>query len=289
MSSFSSLVPRDVFQSGILSDQSKIDLKEYFVAVKTRFESGEEFPYNLDELIPAVFASKQKATDALIRDFTQDIDFTRSTVRLTDNPTPREDYFLSPLAFEFMVARKHKEIFALYHTVFHMHTGGKSTEQPKPTPAIHALEDGMRLLAQAKTFAIEVIGLVGNQALLSANQATYKALGVNVLEHFDQKALPADKRGQTFTQTQLGECFFKYPINARKIGILLNNAGLQNRVGGRWHPTDKAAGLYEWLDTSKQHNSGTPIKQLKWFKEVLDHPDFVTALLPLGVGSERIN
>lgn len=170
-------------------------------------------------------------------------------------------------------------------------TGSYSIHVSPPEPPFVALpiENGMRVFTTADIFARNVLKLVGNQALLSANQATYKALGVDVLEHFDQKALPADKRGKTFTQTELGRCFFNLPINARQMGILLNVAGLQNRIDDHWEPTEKAAGLYEWLDTGKWHHSGTPVKQLKWFKQVIDHPDFVTALIPRNTINKRIN
>lgn len=170
-------------------------------------------------------------------------------------------------------------------------TGSYSIHVSPPEPPFVALpiENGMRVFTTADIFARNVLKLVGNQALLSANQATYKALGVDVLDHFDQKALPADKRGKTFTQTELGRCFFNLPINARQMGILLNVAGLQNRIDDHWEPTEKAAGLYEWLDTGKWHHSGTPVKQLKWFKQVIDHPDFVTALIPRNTINKRIN
>ena len=119
---FSALIARDEFQSGSLSDQAQIDLKAYFVAVKQRFDSGEQFPYNLDELVPTVFVTRQKAIYSLKKEFTQDVDFIRLTVRLDGNPNPREDYYLSPRAFEFMVAKKNKEIFFIYHRVFHVAT-----------------------------------------------------------------------------------------------------------------------------------------------------------------------
>jgi len=120
---FSSLISRDVFQSGILSDQSQIDLKSYFVGVKLRYESGDEFPYDLVELVPTVFTRKDIAVDSLKNDFTQGIDFTGSVSRRSDdNPNPPITYRLSPLAFEFMVARKSKDVFSLYHTIFHLKT-----------------------------------------------------------------------------------------------------------------------------------------------------------------------
>jgi phage anti-repressor protein len=146
---------------------------------------------------------------------------------------------------------------------------GKTEAVPQLSP----IEHGMRIMAQAKAFAIDVIGLVGNQALLSANQATNKAIGINVLEHFGQTHLKADSRGLTYTPTQLGAEFFKPALAPQVVNLLLRDAHFQKKVDRRWEPTDAAAGLYEWLDTSKRQQSGVPVKQLKWFPDVLRHPD----------------
>jgi hypothetical protein len=149
MTRFSSVISRDVFKSGALSDSSKVDLEAYFVAVKIRYESGEEYPYDLEELVPTVFAQKVKAIEALERDFTQDIDyrlFSREGknplfTRSGENPIggrPSVEYRLSPLAFEFMAARKSKAIFSLYHAVFHA----------KTTPSLpRSFADALRLAA----------------------------------------------------------------------------------------------------------------------------------------------
>jgi hypothetical protein len=124
---FSSLISRDVFQSGSLTDQARVDLKSYFVAVKTRFESGEEFPYDIEELVPVVFTRRDMAMEALKRDFTQDIDYRLIRQKTEDANSVTgfrvaNNCLLSPLAFEFMVARKNKDVFSLYHTIFHLKT-----------------------------------------------------------------------------------------------------------------------------------------------------------------------
>lgn len=143
--SFSSVISRDVFQSGSLSDQTCIDLEAYFVAVKTRYEFGEEYPYDLEEMVPTVFARKNEAAEALKKDFTQDIDFTVNKREL-ENPLggrPATEYRLSPLAFEFMVARKSKDVFSLYHRVFHAKT------QPL-SPAEQLLRSAQQLVAHER-------------------------------------------------------------------------------------------------------------------------------------------
>lgn len=268
--SFSSLVSRDVFQSGALSDTAKIDLRDYFVSVKGRYDSGDEFPYGIDELVPVVFASKQKATDALVKDFAQDIDFRiiNRTVENSFGGRPAIEYALSPLAFEFMVARKNKDVFSVYHAVFHHRTG--KTETPAFDKA--AFKDCMMFMAEAKKFAVDTIGLVDSQALLSANQVTFKATGVDVLEYFHQKCIPANPKGLTYNPTELGELL--NPVkSARFVNKELARAGLQVNINGKWEPTDKAklAGVFEWTDTGKRHHDGVPVKQLRWFKDALDH------------------
>lgn len=146
--SFSSVISRDVFQSGSLSDQTCIDLEAYFVAVKTRYEFGEEYPYDLEEMVPTVFARKNEAAEALKKDFTQDIDYLVICCEADDQTAfggKRKvyHYHLSPLAFEFMVARKSKDVFSLYHRVFHAKT------QPL-SPAEQLLRSAQQLVAHER-------------------------------------------------------------------------------------------------------------------------------------------
>lgn len=150
--SFSSVISRDVFQSGSLSDQSCIDLEAYFVAVKTRYEFGEEYPYDLEEMVPTVFARKNEAAEALKKDFTQDIDYRVICCEADDSTAfggKRKvyHYHLSPLAFEFMVARKSKDVFSLYHRVFHAKT------QPL-SPAEQLLRSAQMMVAHERRLQI---------------------------------------------------------------------------------------------------------------------------------------
>lgn len=167
---FSSLVPREVFQSGSLNDQAKVDLKEYFIAVKTRYESGEEYPYDLEELIPTVYPRKDHAVRAIEDWFTQGIDFISSPKKGNeDNPKPPMEYRLSPFAFEFVAARKNKDIFGLYHRVFHART-----EAPKPKAmtaddlAVNKLENWIKV---GKLFEAP-LHLVQQEAVKAVQDAT---------------------------------------------------------------------------------------------------------------------
>ena len=90
-----------------------------------------------------------------------------------------------------------------------------------------------------------------------------------MLEHMGASHLLADERGRTYTATELGKLLAS-PVSAVKFNLLLEAAGLQVKEFGTGLPTDAAAGLFEWLDTGKRHSDGAPVKQIKWFKAVLE-------------------
>jgi len=69
--------------------------------------------------------------------------------------------------------------------------------------------------------------------------------------------------------TELGQ-LISPKVSARKFNLMLEAAGLQKRELDQWVPCEKAKGLYEWLDTNKKYVNGSPVKQLKWFKRVID-------------------
>lgn len=122
----------------------------------------------------------------------------------------------------------------------------------------------------------KLCGFEGNMAVLSADRGTQAITGVSPLTLMGATHLIADQRGKVYTPTELGQCLTP-PISARKVNVLLESAGLQQRESGAWLPTSDAQGLFEWADTGTRYSNGTPVKQLRWFKSVLD---FVP--LPLG-------
>lgn len=115
----------------------------------------------------------------------------------------------------------------------------------------------------------KLIGFVGNMALLSADNYCKATLGCSVLEPMGATHLLADERGRTYTPTELGK-MCDPNLSAIKLNLALEIAGLQKRDMGEWMPSDKATDWCEWLDTGKRHSNGTPVKQLKWFRGVLN-------------------
>lgn len=70
------------------------------------------------------------------------------------------------------------------------------------------------------------------------------------------------------TPTEIGE---QVGIGARAVNILLQDLGLQAKVGGQWQPTDVALkrNLCWMLDVNKARSDGTPVQQLKWYASVI--------------------
>ena len=115
----------------------------------------------------------------------------------------------------------------------------------------------------------KLIGLTGNQASLSADTGTRRLTGVSALALIDQTHLVADTRGRTYTPTELGKMLAE-PLSGQGFNRLLEARGLQVKaITGDWVPTAAAQDCYQWLDTNKRHNDGTPIKQVKWFASIL--------------------
>ena len=142
---------------------------------------------------------------------------------------------------------------------------------PQPAPIDPPISAGMRLFAQAHEFAKTILELNPNQAKLSADVCCKKSLNLSVLGHFDITYLPANEKGQTYTPTQLGAEWLDPPASGRYMNLLLKDVGLQVKDREKhWIPTELANGYYEWVDTTKQHCVGTPIKQVRWYITVLD-------------------
>lgn len=145
-----------------------------------------------------------------------------------------------------------------------------------PSPSLLPIETSIRVFTTAETFARNVLGLAGNFAKLSADLCVVKATGLSVLDYFGQSKLLANPKGQTYNPTELGK-LYKGGIPAHHINFVLELANFQTKSCGRWTPTEKAQGFYEWVDVNKKAG-GTPIKQLRWFSTILEAPDFISCI-----------
>lgn len=119
-----------------------------------------------------------------------------------------------------------------------------------------------------------LIGCDKNAAAISANQAVHKLTGQNVLALLGQVHLESERQELFFTPSELGArpgVTGKTGTAAgREFNLLLQTAGLHDRIGNVWVPSPAAEGYCRILDTGKKHMNGTPVQQIKWSERVLD-------------------
>ncbi|AEG02696.1 BRO family protein [Methylomonas methanica] len=147
---------------------------------------------------------------------------------------------------------------------------GSYTARPKTadTPAKQNIEANRIFKSN---HAVAKLLFKGNQALLSANQATFKATGINVLENLDATHLLAEKKEVLLTPSDIAKQLSSSPV---KINLLLESKGFQQGYRDAkdrkcWKLTEKGENYAELLDTGKKQGNGTPVKQIKWHERIV--------------------
>jgi hypothetical protein len=112
-------------------------------------------------------------------------------------------------------------------------------------------------------------------ALLGASPSLGRAHTVQSVSrefNVDLKALLAENISDTQTlncaPTELGK-FFNPIVSAYYINKLLKDNGLQTKEGKQWELTEEGKKFGVYLDVGKKHSNGTPIKQVKWNKDLV--------------------
>lgn len=113
----------------------------------------------------------------------------------------------------------------------------------------------------------KMVGCPKNIAAISANQAVYARTKINLLEELGQTHLIAEnQQEQYYTPTDLGKL---HGLSNQRVNKLLEEAGLQIRIGDKWEPTETGLKHCIILDTGKKHNSGAAVTQVKWLPSVM--------------------
>lgn len=97
------------------------NLKEYFTFLYKANNDRKEFPVSLDLVWPLAYSRKDPAVRELKQTFMQDIDYKvfHKNVENLSGGRPTEEYFITTSCFEYLIARKVREVFEVYRTVFH--------------------------------------------------------------------------------------------------------------------------------------------------------------------------
>lgn len=146
-------------------------------------------------------------------------------------------------------------------------TGSYSVHQPTE---VRPLIDANRLFRSNLSIAKEIFK--GNQALLSANMATFKVTGTNVLNNLGATHLLSEERDALLTATDIGE---RLGLSGQKVNTILEQKGLvlsfrDHKNRKQYEMTEAGAKLGETLDTGKKHGDGMPVKQIKWYSRIVD-------------------
>jgi prophage antirepressor-like protein len=115
----------------------------------------------------------------------------------------------------------------------------------------------------------ELLGFRDNMKSLSADGFMRAHYNVSILNSMSPGGLIAEKKALTYTPTELGK-MLNPEVSARMFNKLLMAEGLQYKTVDSYEPTEMGLDHCEVLDTQRRHSNGAAVKQVKWFKSVLD-------------------
>lgn len=211
---------------------------------------------------PAQFM-RLDSTDALVAEMANENSDMGNPISVTRGGAAQGTYVCRELVYAYAMwisAKFHLEVIRTFDA---MVTG--QLPVPAATPALR-LPSPAKELRAALSIA-KMLGLTGNQAILSANRAVTNITGINLMDELGATHLEADSQSMLFTPTQLGK---RTCINGMQFNRRLADAGLQERKNNVWVPTAKGRLHSKVLDTDKKHDSGAPVQQVKWLESVLD-------------------
>lgn len=147
-------------------------------------------------------------------------------------------------------------------------TGSFSLRREEPKPVVNP--SGVPALDSARMM-LELMGLKGNQLILSLDRVYQRVNGFSMLEATGI-TLVAPQQTSLYTPTEIGAMLAKElevgKISAIKLNRYLAEAGLQVRVNDNWQLTEDGENYGVVLEVQKQHGLGTT-RQVKWSTTVI--------------------
>ncbi|MBB1125885.1 BRO family protein [Thiospirillum jenense] len=148
---------------------------------------------------------------------------------------------------------------------------GHYNHQPNTNSIIIKVEEAQTSFACFYSVG-KLCGFENNLLILSANQATFKITGINLLELMDCTHLIASKQEALLVVSDIA---LRLDCKKREVNPLLMSAGLEiacrdhkNRLYYELTPLGQQFGVY--LDTGKRHQDGTPVRQIKWHTSIIE-------------------
>jgi hypothetical protein len=126
--------------------------------------------------------------------------------------------------------------------------------------------------AKAKAEELDKLGIVGNAKQIALNNAIKQQFGCDMLQLFGIESQVAEIQQTLLIPTEIAKRVGLK--NARPVNLKLTELGLQtnhrdhkNRLYYQLTKDGLKQGQYQ--DTGKKHNSGTPVRAIKWYESVL--------------------
>lgn len=272
--SFSTLVPREVYKAGILTENQRVDLFRYFADVHARWLGGEQYPYDLEELVPTVFSHKKGAIRELTDKYTQDVDFRQTPIFEQDETSvsgvrKTDKYHLTCECFEHMVAKRNKAVFAVYSQIFHATVEERKTQLVPRVGDVRALLYAAKALNLAPSAQLGIITQYFNRFPLTENLLPAYAVDAPL-----QLGGPAESSEATASATQLLK-ERNSSFQAKTLYRLMEKEGLLDRLtrpsttqGTKefWNVTQKGLEFGKNLSCPKNPRETQP----HWYRSTFD-------------------
>ena len=271
--SFSTLVPRDVYKAGFLTENQRVDLFRYFADVHARALGGEQYPYDLEELIPTVFKFKGDAVKEVTDKYTQGTDY-RVIRQENDDPTAfggvrkTDKYHLTCECFEHMVAKRNKAVFAVYSQIFHVAVEERKIPMWPRVGDVKALLYAAKALNLAPSAQLGIVTQYFDRFPLTENLLPAYAIDAPL-----QLGGPAESSEATASATQLLK-ERNSSFQAKTLYRLMEKEGLLARLtrpatqGTKefWNVTEKGSAFGKNLSSPKNPRETQP----HWYRSTFD-------------------
>lgn len=205
-------------------------LKDYFEGVLELYQSGEKYPVVLDDVWQLAYASKYDAVRSLKNNFIQGLDYQVSN-KNAENPQggrPTDVYSLTTECLEYFIARKVREVFNVYRTVFKKVATGEVTVLPKDyASALRELADQVERNEQL------LIENKQQQAQLEQASCQISEMSKDI-DEMKPKAEYYDmilNNKSTVLTTSIAQ---DYGMTAIAFNKVLSDLGIQRKVAGQW-------------------------------------------------------
>lgn len=213
-------------------DNEMVSIKNYFESVLKLSQSGEEFPVDLDDVWPLVYARYDNAVRSLTSDsqFIEGIDY--QPLRMNEERSGKGgqnkvSYKLSIPCLEFFIARKVRAVFNVYRQVFHK-TINSVVNNGNLEHEARIKEADARLL-EAKARVSELLLSISKNALTETYAQVAEAYAINTLVGKDVVALPET----TEIHMKAEEIGNMFGVSKAVIGRIANKYGLKTEEYGK--------------------------------------------------------